>query len=92
MGKAMTARDLKFSAWGWLELNDVQWRREVRGWMCHKCKELEGGGGSVADLSRAAVELGGSVALNEGKTVQVSDGHLKSTTLIQIYSQFQKET
>ena len=92
MGKTMAARNMKSLAWGLPKFNDVQWRREVRGWMCHKCKELEGGGGSVADLSRAAVELGGSVALNEGKTVQVSDGHLKSTTLIQIYSQFQKET
>ena len=55
MGKAMTARDLKFSAWGWLELNDVQWRREVRGWRWHGCKELEGDGGP------AAVQLGGYV-------------------------------
>jgi len=30
-GKAMAARDLKSLAWRWPELNDMLWRREVKG-------------------------------------------------------------
>ena len=51
MGKTMAARNMKSLAWGLPKFNDVQWRREVRGWMCHKCKELEGGEWRICHLT-----------------------------------------
>ena len=45
----MAARDLKSLAWGWPELNDMLWRREVKGVEVPWVQGI--GGGGVEDLS-----------------------------------------